>query len=322
MSNDRWEALLDKDWSEGWEALPEAPDLVPRSKTAQITLRLPTTLLGRIKRVAHVRSLPYHALARSWLIDALRQPGAPEHVVADTERQMEQLNIKLDQAVLDDLKKRGHELGQPYHRIAREWIEWETAQAEAALGLDSTPASQPPIKELMVLLLHAANHHGDSAVRGMTRLQKLLFVVEQKLASQSAFYAYNFGPFNEEVNDAARALEVAGFIQSSEPKSSGSPSFQEMMATVTDRSTSDEGESKIMEFALSTKGHEAAERLRESSPAYEQLFTFVEAIKKEWDTPNVTDLVARVYETYPKYAEKSVIREEIERRGRSRRRSH
>ena len=92
---------------------------------------------------------------------------------------MEQLNIKLDQAILDDLKRRGNELRMPYHRFAREWIEWETNQAEAALGLDSTPASQPPIKELMVFLLHATNGQGESVVRGMTRLQKLLFVIEQ-----------------------------------------------------------------------------------------------------------------------------------------------
>ncbi|MHB1511046.1 MAG: CopG family antitoxin [Acidimicrobiales bacterium] len=321
MSKNRWETLLDRDWSDTWETLPEAPELVPRQKTAQITLRLPTTLLARIKRVAHARSLPYHALARSWLVDALRQSGVPEHVAAGSEAQTEQLNIKLDQTVLDGLKERGHELGQPYHRIAREWIEWEMVQAEVALGLDSTPASQPPIKELMVLLLHAANQQGDSAVRGMTRLQKLLFVIEQKLGSQSAFYAFNYGPFNEEVNDAARALEVAGFIQSAEPESAGPPSFQEMMATVTERATPDEG-SKVVEFALSKKGHEAAERLRQSSPAYEQLFTFVEAIKKQWDAPNVTDLVARVYDAYPKYAERSLIREEVERRGRSRRRSH
>jgi predicted DNA binding CopG/RHH family protein len=319
MSKDLWETLLDRDWSETWDTLPEAPELVSRPKTAQITLRLPTTLLARIKRVAHARSLPYHALARSWLIGALRQPGVPEVLDGETEPQMEQLNIKLDQVVLDGLKQRGHDLRQPYHRIAREWIEWETLQAETALGLDSTPAAQPPIKELMVLLLHATNQQGDSAVRGMTRLQKLLFVIEQKLASQSAFYAYNFGPFNEEVNDAARALEVAGFRRSAEPDSSGPPSFQEMMATVVERATPDDGGSKIVEFALNEHGHEAAERLRRSSPAYEQLFTFVEAIKKEWDTPNVADLVARVYEAYPKYAEKSVIREEVKRRGRGRR---
>ena len=92
-----------------------------------------------------------------------------------------------------------------------------------------------------------------------------------------------------------------------------------MMATVTERATSPEESSKIVEFALSDRGHEAAERLRQSSPAYQQLFEYVESIKQEWDTPNVKDLVARVYDAWPKYAEKSVIREEIERHNRSRR---
>lgn len=318
MSTDRWDALLAEDWGDKWATLPEAPDLVGRPKSAQITLRLPASLLARIKRVASVRSLPYHALARSWIVDALRQEGGAMALTPEGEPQMEQLNIKLDQAVLDGLKKRGHELGLPYHRLARQWIESGTTAGEQALGLDSTPAAQPPIKELMVLLLHATNRQGASAVRGMTRLQKLLFVVEQQLGSQSAFYAFNYGPFNEEVNDAARALEVAGFIRSAEPTSTGPPSFRAMMAAVSERARPESGSENVVEFALSERGHDAAERLRRSSPHYEQLFTFVEAVKKEWDTSNLADLVDRVYEAYPKYAEKSVIREEVERRRRLR----
>ncbi len=315
MSTDRWDALLAEDWGDKWATLPEAPDLVGRPKSAQVTLRLPASLLARIKRVASVRSLPYHALARSWIVDALRQENAALVPTAEGEPQMEQLNLKLDQAVLDGLKKRGHELGMPYHRLARAWIEAATTEAEQALGLDSTRAAQPPIKELMVLLLHATNRQGSAVVRGMTRLQRLLFVVEQQLGSQSAFYAFNYGPFNEEVNDAARALEIAGFIRSAEPVSSGPPSFKEMMAAVSERATPESGKENIVEFALSERGHDAAERLRHSSPRYEQLFAFVEAVKKEWDTPKLGDLVARVYATYSKYTEKSVIREEVERRG-------
>lgn len=44
LTNDRWDSLLDRDWSDEWETLPEAPDLVPRATTAQITLRLPATI--------------------------------------------------------------------------------------------------------------------------------------------------------------------------------------------------------------------------------------------------------------------------------------
>ena len=318
MTQDRWDALLERDWSEAWETLPEAPELVPRAKTAQITLRLPVTLLARIKRVAAARALPYHALARSWLIDGLRQAEAPQVQEHDLEPQTVQFNVKLDQAVLDGLKARAHEAHQPYHRLARRWIESEVVQAERALGLDPTPSVAPAIKELVVLLLHAPNARGETAVRGMTRLQKLLFVIEQKLASQSSFYAFNYGPFNEEVNDAAQALEVAGFIRSVQPAGSGPPSFQQMMAAVTERAGL-HNEAKVVNFELSRSGHEAAEKLRKSNSRYEQLFAFVESVRIEWDTVDLTELVDRVYETWPKYAEKSVIRDEVTRRTEQRR---
>jgi len=303
MTKDRWDSLLDRDWSDAWETLPAAPDLVPRGKSAQITLRLPAIMFARVKRVASARALPYHTLVRSWIVEGLRRDVMPQVEEPDLEAQTAQLNIKLDQAMLDALKARAHELRQPYHRLARELVEWETEQAELALGLDPTPSPRPAIKELMVLLLHAPNQRGDSTVRGMTRLQKLLFVIEQKLSSQSQFYAFNYGPFNEEVNDAARALEVAGFIRSSEPTTSGAPSFKQMMAAVAERA-GPEDEGKVIEFSLNERGHEAAERLRASSPGYEQLFKFVESIRKDWDTGNLNELVDRVYETYPKYTEK------------------
>ena len=319
MTKDRWDELLERDWSHTWETLPEAPDLVPREKTAQITLRLPAAMIARVKRVASARALPYHALARSWIVEGLRRSVVHDVEDPDIDSQTAQLNIKLDQATLDGLKARAHELRQPYHRFARELIESETAHAEQALGLDPIPSHRPAIKELMVLLLHSSNQRGDSAIRGMTRLQKLLFVIEQNLASQSQFYAFNYGPFNEEVNDAARALQVAGFIHSAEPVASGPPSFQHMMATVAERAGS-EDEGKVADFALNARGHEAAETLRRSSPGYEQLFRIVESVRKDWDTGDLNELVDRVYENWPKYAEKSVIREKVARRTERRRR--
>jgi predicted DNA binding CopG/RHH family protein len=313
MSQDHFDALIDRDWSDAWETLPDAPDLVPRGKSTQITLRLPATMLARVKRVAATRALPYHTLVRSWLVEGLRTGAVPQVEEPVLEAQTAQLNIKLDQAILDALKARAHELHQPYHRLARELVEWETEQAEAALGLDPRPSYRPAIKELMVLLLHAPNKRGASAVRGMTRLQKLLFVIDQKLEAQSQFYAFNYGPFNDEVNDAARALEVAGFTRSGEPAASGPPSFKQMIATVTERAGPAD-EATVVEFALNDKGHEAAENLRHSSPGYEHLFELVASVRQEWDKGSLDDLIGRVYDTYPKYAEKSVIKDRVARR--------
>src|SRR6266702_1371183 len=302
MSEDRWEKFLEKDWSAAWETLPEAPELVARPKTAQITLRVPSNVLLRIKRVAGARSLPYHGLARSWILEGLRSPTAPPPSVAADEPQAEQLNLKFDQDALDALKARADQLRRPYHRVAREWIEASLVKEETSLGFDPQPAGAPAIKDLIVLLLHATNKRGDATVQGITRLQKLLFVVEQKLAAQTHFYAFNYGPFNEEVNDAAHALRLAGFLSGSSPPTGGPPSFAEMMATVTQRSGPRTGRDSE-EFTLNHQGHDAAERLRRSSRAYDQLYAYVQALREEWDTP---DLIARVYEAYPKFAERSL----------------
>ncbi len=315
MSDDRWDALLKQDWSSAWESLPEAPALVPRPKTAQITLRLPVEMLERIKRVAAVRSVPYHVLVRAWLVDALRDAQPPPGELP-IEPQTEQLNLKLEQELLDRLKARAHDLNRPYHRLAREWIDAILAREEEVLGLAAVPAGQPGIKDLMVLLLHATDARGQDAIRGITRLQKLLFVIEQTIGAQTGgFYAYSYGPFNEGVNDAAKALELAGFLEGAQGQSAGPPSFAEMIATASERAGPRE-QPEPKEFALNQQGHEAAERLRQSSSAYEQVFKRIGELRAQWDT---SDLVERVYETWPQYAERSVIKDEVAAR-RTRRR--
>ncbi len=321
MTRDRRDSLLDQDWSAAWETLPEAPPLVPRPKTAQVTLRVPTRLLARIKAVATAKSLPYHALARAWIIEALRTAAPPVNSGMADEPQAEQLNIKLDNDTLDDLKLRADELRRPYHRLAREWIEAALTREEESLGIDPSPAGRPAIKDLMVLLLHSPGRPGDDAIRGMTRLQKLLFVIEQKLAFEhSRFFAYNFGPFNEEVNDAAHALRLAGFLRGSKAVTAKPPSFAEMMATAEERS-GPRYEAEGRDFALNDRGHEAAERLRQSSRAYDQLFAYIGQLRQEWDTPRLDQLVDRVYDKWPNFADKSLIREKVKARSGRRRRS-
>ncbi len=318
MSQDPKDSLLNRDWSEVWESLPEAPELVSRPKTAQITIRIPSRLLARLKAVAAGKSLPYHALSRSWVIEALRTASPPSNSVSADEPHVEQLNIKLDNATLDTLKERADELRRPYHRLAREWIEAALTREEESLGIDPAPAGRPKLKDLMVLLLHAADRQGEDAVRGITRLQKLLFVIEQKVATDHLrFYPYHYGPFNEEVNDAADALKLQGLLESPEAVKAQRPTFAEMMASAMARSGPREDAGTVEDFELSEQGHEAAERLRRSNRAYEQLFAYIRELRQEWDTP---DLVDRVYETWPNMAEKSLIRDQVASRRARRRR--
>lgn len=141
MSEDRRDKLLRQDWSESWGELPEAPPLVPGPKTAQITLRLSPSLLARVRRVADAGTLPYHALARSWLIHAVEQDEAP--AAAEAGPHTVQLNIKLDEQAVGALKARADRLRRPYHRLAREWIAAAVTREENRLGLDALEGAPP-----------------------------------------------------------------------------------------------------------------------------------------------------------------------------------
>jgi predicted DNA binding CopG/RHH family protein len=307
MTPDHRDKLLQQDWSSVWDELTPAPELVARPKNAQVTLRIPAGLMRRIKRIAAAQALPYHPLVRSWLVEGLRDPAAPDVTLLDAP-QDEQLNIKLSQETLDEIKTRGAAVRRPYHRLAREWVESAVGREETRLGLEPSRSTSPATKDLLMLVLHTRNSRGEAAVRGITRLQKLLFVIEQSLAeSGGAFYAFDYGPFDEGVNDAAEALRLAGFLRGSQPTSGGPPSFDEMLATAATRS-GPRDKPEIGEFALNDRGHTIVERLTQEQPAFAQLFETVQELRKEWDTP---DLVERVYEKWPEYTERSRIRDEV-----------
>lgn len=314
MHDEHQESLLETDWTDLWESLPDAPPLVPRPKTSQVTLRLPESLVARLKVVAAAKSLPYHALARAWIAEGLRSSTSPTPQPGGEEPQSVQLNLKVDQDLLDELKRRASELRRPYHGLARECIEVAVEREEGALGIVRRPlAGAPTMRDLIVLLLHAPGSRGQDAIRGMTRLQKLLFVIEQTVSPGQHFYAHNYGPFDSAVHDAANALRLAGFMRGSPTMKATAPSFADMMATAGHRSgPRDPSQPDV--FALSDRGHEAAERLRRSSRAYEALFTTIAEIRRDWDTPQLQELVDRVYATWPAYAEKSLIREEVTER--------
>lgn len=141
----RPESLTETDWGDIWENLPEAPPLVPRSKTAQITLRVPPSSISRLRAIARIRALPYHALARAWIVDGLRSPEAPIALLVGDERQAAQLNLKMDQEQLDALKQRASDLRHPYHALGRQYIEAALEREEKELGISASSRPRPSI---------------------------------------------------------------------------------------------------------------------------------------------------------------------------------
>ncbi len=307
------DGLLAEDWGDSWDDLPEGPPLVyARPKTAQITLRVPKRLISTLKTVAASKSLPYHGLARSWILEGLRSGEVPSAAAqlddAEAPRSSEQLNLKVEPQMLGELKQFSHETRRPYHQLARQWVEAGLAREDAVASI----RPRPSLKEMMILLLDG-DRKGRDAIHGMTRLQKLLFVIQQELDRESStFYAHNYGPFDERVIDSAEALRVNGFLTSGQAGSASSspPSFEHMMATVMQRAAPpQEGEAEV--FELSEAGRATAERLRQSSDAYDELHERVQKLRRKWDTP---DLVERVYAAFPELTDRSLIKAEVDKR--------
>lgn len=314
-----FDELLERDWGEAWDRLPAAPALgLAEPKSAQLTLRVPAEMVTALKDVARRRSLPYHALARSWIVDGLRAREVPSGAeeVADLGVPGEtQLNLKVSPTLLDELKRFSDELRRPYHRLARLWIDGGLRNELSALAPSPAPRG-PSLRELIILLLDTPGPRSkDTAVRGMTRLQKLLFVIEKQLAPEPGrFYAYNYGPFDEQVNDAADALEMKGLIRGAARAKSTPPSVEDMIASVL-RHAGPRDEPQI--YALTPEGRAAAEQLRRSNAAYAHLAERIAQLRQEWDRP---DLIERVYEAFPEYASRSLIKDKVARRASARKR--
>jgi hypothetical protein len=102
--------------------------------------------ISRLRRVATTKSLPYHALARAWILDALRSTVTPRYMPVRDEAMSAQLNLKFDQVLLDSLKRHASGLRRPYHALAREYIETALEREEKELGIDDSPQSLPAMK--------------------------------------------------------------------------------------------------------------------------------------------------------------------------------
>src|SRR4051812_34877251 len=84
--------------------------------------------------------------------------------------------------------------------------------------------SEPPeieVDDLVVLLLGAPGPSGEPGrIEGITRLEKLVFLIEKErkpawLTEQADFISHNFGPFSSKIYTAVDTLSAAGLVRDS-----------------------------------------------------------------------------------------------------------
>ena len=319
-----WGLLLDKkdllkhDWADEWDQLPE--EVLPSGaadQASQITLRLPTGAATALQRLAQRKTLPYLALARSWIIHGIELGNFPDARLELIDAEVEsgkQLNIKIDPAMLTRLKRFGHDARTPYHRLARLWI-YEGLRREGALQewADAVKPQHIPMKEFMLLLLHAPGPGGipDEAIRGVTRLTKLLFVASQQLLAgpKDRFYAYDFGPFSDEVYDATQALEHDGLLSEEAVPNHATPTFEEMMTVI--RRKSKTPQASVPVFSLSERGRQVAATLTNQRKDLEAVLQIIKVVKQDYGRLKDDELIERVYEEFPTFTTSSRIADKV-----------
>ena len=142
-------------------------------------------------------------------------------------------------------------------------------------------------------------HHAES-IRGITKLQKLLFLVEQEtdfFADYGDDLAFEFtphkmGPFSKHVYEEIRFLQQLNAIE---------------MEPMDDQSAEDDLTNKI--FHITPKGEKIAAELANQLEA--EYNKELQLVVEQYNHMALRDLLQYVYQEYPSFATESEIKDDI-----------
>jgi len=183
-------------------------------------------------------------------------------------------------------------------------------------------------KNLVLLMLGVAKDPSpcDKGINGITRLQKLLFLLENEGSIERIGHAYRFepykaGPYSPAIYDDLEFLENLGFINSEtsgvateEEAADLDFTFDELMADE-DLKTPDAYDEK--RFTLSTEGIKKVKSLL-ASDQYRPVADSIRRIKSKYGNYSLNDLLYYIYTKYPEMTTESEIKEHVLRKGRKR----
>lgn len=145
------------------------------------------------------------------------------------------------------------------------------------------------------------NYAGE--IEGVTKVQKLLFLIEQETEFFEAyrdsiafeFAPYKMGPFSEQVYEELEFLLSLGAIKAEEMDKSGP--------------TAHESELSEKRFILTTKGEKITAELE--TQLEERYRTELRELVEIYNPQSLKDLLEYVYMEYPEYAAESEILDEL-----------
>lgn len=146
-------------------------------------------------------------------------------------------------------------------------------------------------KRLIPLAL--AEVGNENPIEGRTRLQKMVFVIQQELDDRLRedqkyeFFPFDYGPFSKELAEDINEMIEAGLIDEDEEV------------------YNDEGDLKY-EYTIESQGKSALAQERDSEIAQQVLET-ARRIKQRFNEDlSLPEVIDEVYSEYPDYAEHSI----------------
>lgn len=170
--------------------------------------------------------------------------------------------------------------------------------------------------DLILLLLAAPTKHAELQFRcnGITRLEKLLFLVEQETTLKDEidetfpFEAYHYGPYSKQVYDAVDMLESLQLLDERRVQATSALDLGEELE-ILDEFDRNEDEYIERQLFLTRDGRDVAGVLsRQLSPKGKEALT---EVKDRYGGMSLRSLLRYVYSSYPDYTTKSRIRDRI-----------
>lgn len=177
--------------------------------------------------------------------------------------------------------------------------------------------------ELLLSLLYSDdNSQKHAAILGITRLEKLLFLLKKdtNLLTQEnnkdlfKFVPFRMGPWSQEVYDETDFLESLGLLSkrktgesTPEDKSHDDELFSSIALTKYQKNDFLAVSESSEQFELTEKGKETARKVWDKLTDEEKKNIFL--IKSKFNKMNLRQFLRYVYKKYPEYATKSEIKE-------------
>jgi hypothetical protein len=167
--------------------------------------------------------------------------------------------------------------------------------------------------DLVVLLLGAPGLPGQPSgrVEGITRLEKLIFLIEQErkpdwLSEDVEFESHNFGPFSSKIYTAVDTLSAACLLEDSGSFATSSEDAWEAENIIGARAGDPYA---TRNFELTEKGRRYYQALLRDLP--EGVENDLSDFKRRFAALPLRQLVRYVYERHPEFTDKSIIKDDV-----------